>query len=391
VTGTGNPGAPPAGPDAVDAAIAAIYRAAAGLQPWVAALRDVEHLVDAWLVYVMSIDKRNGTIVFNYESGKAPPEGTLDYIRKYIRLDPRTAFLMSVPVLEPAACWDHFDEAFVATSPFYQDFLIPYGGRYTLGVKLADDAERVMVLGLHRGVRQVPFDTAERALVARLARHFAEGFRVHEEVSRAGQRSHIGFEIIDRMAQPIVLVDPNRRIAFANPAGKRVLARGDLFLPAGDYLSCADPDCDVRLMMALRSLVLAPQTAASAAAPPAERTSLRIRRKDDDRAVVATLIALRPQATMGSFGATPHALVTLYDSSASPDTDPFALAATFDFTPAEAKVASRIAAGLTIKEVAGELGLSSWTVRSHLDAMFGKTGTRRQADLVRVLLLTERL
>jgi DNA-binding CsgD family transcriptional regulator len=37
------------------------------------------------------------------------------------------------------------------------------------------------------------------------------------------------------------------------------------------------------------------------------------------------------------------------------------------------------------------LGPSSWTVRSQLDAVFAKTGTRRQPDLVRVLLLAEKL
>jgi len=339
----------------------------------------------------MSIGKRSGTILFNYEAGKAPPEGTLDYIRKYIHVDPRTAFLMSVPVLEPAACWDHFDDAFVAKSPFYQDFLIPYGGRYTLGVKLVEDDERVMVLGLHRGVRQQPFDAAERATIARLAGHFAEGFRLHEEISKAVQPSLIGLDILDRMAQPMLLVDPNRLLTFANAAGKRILERRDLLVSAKGYMTCAEPSCDAALMIALRELGLAPQNTIEPAEPPPERRSVRLRRRDDDRIVVATLTALRPRTTLGSFGATPHALLTLYDPASRPDADLFALAATFDLTPAEARVAVRIANGLSLKDAARDLGLSPWTVRSQLDSVFAKTGTRRQADLVRVLLLTEKL
>jgi hypothetical protein len=36
---------------------------------------------------------------------------------------------------EWANCHEHFDEAFVARSAFYQDFLIPHGGRYVSGTQ----------------------------------------------------------------------------------------------------------------------------------------------------------------------------------------------------------------------------------------------------------------
>jgi hypothetical protein len=40
---------------------------------------------------------------------------------------------------------------------------------------------------------------------------------------------------------------------------------------------------------------------------------------------------------------------------------------------------------------APEIGLSPWTVRSLLDAVFAKTGTPRQPDLGNVLLFAEKL
>jgi DNA-binding CsgD family transcriptional regulator len=52
----------------------------------------------------------------------------------------------------------------------------------------------------------------------------------------------------------------------------------------------------------------------------------------------------------------------------------------------EARIASRIAAGLRPESVAEEVGVQVNTVRMHLKRVFAKTGTRRQSELVRLLL-----
>jgi DNA-binding CsgD family transcriptional regulator len=57
----------------------------------------------------------------------------------------------------------------------------------------------------------------------------------------------------------------------------------------------------------------------------------------------------------------------------------------FDLTPAEARVARGIAAGKTIRDIAGEAGFALGTVRQQLKSVFGKTGVARQADLVGLL------
>jgi DNA-binding CsgD family transcriptional regulator len=54
-------------------------------------------------------------------------------------------------------------------------------------------------------------------------------------------------------------------------------------------------------------------------------------------------------------------------------------------TPAEARVASALLHGSTLGETARHLGITISTARSHLSRILGKTGTRRQADLLRVL------
>jgi DNA-binding CsgD family transcriptional regulator len=61
------------------------------------------------------------------------------------------------------------------------------------------------------------------------------------------------------------------------------------------------------------------------------------------------------------------------------------LRALFDLTPAEIKVAEEILHGHNTGKIAGSLGVTQETVRTHLKRIFMKTGVQSQAQLVSVL------
>ena len=58
----------------------------------------------------------------------------------------------------------------------------------------------------------------------------------------------------------------------------------------------------------------------------------------------------------------------------------------FGFTPREAEVATLLTEGHSLESLGNTFGIARNTVRIHLQALFRKTGTNRQADLVRSLL-----
>ena len=58
---------------------------------------------------------------------------------------------------------------------------------------------------------------------------------------------------------------------------------------------------------------------------------------------------------------------------------------TFRLTPAEARLAVHLASGASLTETADEFGVTHNTVRAQLRAIFDKTETHRQSDLVRLL------
>ncbi len=60
----------------------------------------------------------------------------------------------------------------------------------------------------------------------------------------------------------------------------------------------------------------------------------------------------------------------------------------FDLTPAESVVVERLVYGLSLQEIADTVGSTRNTVRNQLQIVFGKTGTNRQSDLIKLVLST---
>ena len=64
---------------------------------------------------------------------------------------------------------------------------------------------------------------------------------------------------------------------------------------------------------------------------------------------------------------------------------PEVIAKTFDLTPSELRVLVAIVEVGGVQETAEALGIAETTVKTHLRRVFAKTGTGRQADLVKLV------
>ncbi|MEU2033773.1 helix-turn-helix transcriptional regulator [Nocardia amamiensis] len=79
------------------------------------------------------------------------------------------------------------------------------------------------------------------------------------------------------------------------------------------------------------------------------------------------------------------ALVVIVDPDREAPEGPEALRQLYGLTAAEAHVAAAALRGEGLRPIAEELAVSVNTARTHLQHVFHKTGTHRQAELVRVL------
>jgi DNA-binding CsgD family transcriptional regulator len=80
-----------------------------------------------------------------------------------------------------------------------------------------------------------------------------------------------------------------------------------------------------------------------------------------------------------------RALLMIVDPGQHPQPSIAVLRQAYGLSPAEARLAAEIGKGRDLKEIAAGHGVSEGTVRAQLKAIFAKTDTHRQAELVALI------
>jgi DNA-binding CsgD family transcriptional regulator len=106
-------------------------------------------------------------------------------------------------------------------------------------------------------------------------------------------------------------------------------------------------------------------------------------RRREKSPVVLRVLPVHGAARTPFLGARALLTLTAIEPRAAPK--PALLARAFGLTPAEARLASIIAEGLNPERAAEELAISKVTARNQLGAIFAKTSTHRQSELVALL------
>jgi len=364
-----------------DAAVAAIYRAASGLEPWTDALGSLvsalEPLLGCQLVCV-SLASRG--IVFSHASLASPPEAEIEYVRAYHALDPRIPYLLGGKTGDWFFCQDHFDEAAASREPYYRDLLIPYGGRYSAAAKLHESEHETVLFAFLSRLGCGPFSDAKRRQIEAVGFHLREAVQIYLRNRQLAKAATMGSQLLERLPRAAFLVDADRRLTFANSRAEAMMQAGTPFLAASDRLRALDSALDAQLAEAVAGLARE-----AAERPVPSRRLVRLAGHGRAPAGAVCLTAFAPDSCMRAFGDLTQVLLTVHARGAAADADPALWEAAFDLTPAQARVAREIFLGRTPKEAARSLMISLATVKTHLLGLFEKTGTRRQAELVRTL------
>lgn len=372
-------------PDNFDQIVADMYRAAAGEVPWGQPFQGMVEAFQAWGVYLHGVRLADGAVVFGYEVGGFPPEAALEYLRRYHRDDPRMGLLVHLQPGQWTSCHDHFNEAWVARNAFYQDFLIPVGGRYCSGAKVYQDDELVVFLGIHRGVGSQPLGAAELGLASRFSSHLQIALGLWRRQRELLKVSLAGNALLDRLSQPVLLVDEQLQLHYKNGAAQRLLGGDTRLRESGSSLACADAAGTRALMLALRRIRLGGDASYKAVGEPEQRALVRVGDRTERLPLMLLMSALRPEENMGAFGPRSLALVIVHDPDAQRQVDPFIVAEAYQLTPAESAVAIGIAAGKTVREIAHAHRVVVATVRTQISSVLAKMGVRRQSEIAGTL------
>ena len=177
-------------------------------------------------------------------------------------------------------------------------------------------------------------------------------------------------------AEATIVLDNEGQVMTMSPHAESLLALADGLHVERRALKTRDPAATARLEGAIRSAIKSQSVGGAGG-------GVRLRRASggpDWLALVSPCARYLDHLPVR----TPAAIVRIVDAQTSAALLP-RHAELFDLTPREQSVASAMLAGHSLESLCGMLQISRNTAKAHLQALFRKTGTNRQSELVHLL------
>ncbi|WP_354684882.1 helix-turn-helix transcriptional regulator [Cupriavidus necator] len=359
-----------------DHLIGDLYEAALREDGFLEVFQNVAETLGANVFHMFSWDAmRNAPHLSIYTPDRDWDTVVRRYDQYYGALDPRRSFVEKAGIGNFVCCQDYLTDEDVARSEFFQDYQIPSGLRYLMGVRLARAGSDDILLGLLRANDRPPYTQNERAAAAGMAGHLQRAINLWRDARILHRDAALGNELMAQLGLAVFALDRRMRVVFANQAAEAML-RATMCLRLEHGRLAAGSAVENEAM----------QAAMARAEKTRKGESLALRTAAGLPPEIFLCIASLPAgATRTAFGDA-TLLVTARRRGTAPLVAAKALQQAFRLSAAEAAVAEALICGKTPDEYAAGAGVSLATVRTQLRAIFEKTCTRSQAEAVGAML-----
>ena len=351
-----------------------VYEAAVDMRGWAAAMIAIAGALGAAAMSLSIIDMADP------DGKRAPfviaPHTDPEWLRRY---DERWSMSnvvrergLALPVRAVYQFEDLMSRSEFENTPYYNEFFSPQHSDYGLFANVAKGPGAIAGIGFYRSRSAGHFERRGERLLSALAPHLQRAVALNLRLSRIEMQREGAAEMLNRCDHGAILVDIKARILFANAAAE-ILLRGGAGLRVKDGRLST---CSAAETAALRGMIAGDEDGIPGGL-------LTLRREDRSS---LTLLVFPLRSDTAWLAQRPAAIVFVKDPEASDLPSRGELRLLFGLTPAQAGLAREILQGDGIQAAAERLGISPATARTHLLEVFQKTGTSRQAELVRVLL-----
>jgi len=325
---------------------------------------------------------KNTDLSFGYNLDPAWAQAYADY---YQYLNPYLALPQSCgPDAGPVALLSGLiEDSVVEASEFFADYVVPQGVTVRNAIRvIANETEhRSTAIALHRSQANCAADMGSALeLCTYLLPHLRAAIELHDRLSSLEAHVALLERSLDRLPFGSIILTPGLRIKTVNARAEDILARNDGLSLSKGYL---------RAMVPAETKAMHHWMHKAAGLHPGDCACigghLRISRRERAVPYEAFIFPLFEQDSLSSRPDRGVAFLVT-DSEQGSDSPLVLLRQRYGLSPAEERVALLLMEGWDVKEIAESLQVSRETVRSQLKAIFRKTGTRRQGELISRIL-----
>jgi len=237
------------------------------------------------------------------------------------------------------------------------------------------------VVTVGRRYSEGDFRASEIRLFAALIPHLQRAVQLQLRLAAVDGPPAGSAELLNRLRQGVLLVDAAARVIFANSAAEIMLRAGAGVFLDRDRLRAETPG-ETQVLRRIIGDCAEPRDELGGAGG-------RLRLSRENRAPM-TVLVIPHRARMAWIDVVrPRAILFITDPEEATIIHREGLHQDFGLTPAEARFTGEVLKAGGLQATADRLGISLTTARTHLAHVFDKTGTRRQAELVRLILQSQ--
>ncbi|HSH43060.1 MAG TPA: helix-turn-helix transcriptional regulator [Arenicellales bacterium] len=361
-----------------------IHAVPLGSATWTQVLEQVARATGSRAATMVIQDRTSGELAGFHEHGIPAERGEV-YAEHYIYNDPRIEYAVQHRHKLTICDYDFITESQMDRHEYYAEFLAEGDFRYMGAVHLreleADGEFRSFTV--QRSPREGHPTPTQVELLVRLAPHVVQAARLERNLAVYDLQESLFDEFSRRLDAGILVCDAGADVVWRNDAAADYIGTGKPLHVHRGGLHAHAPAWTRYLRAAL-----AEACRALDGGPEAGR-AMRLPGGDDGRSTDVLISPLPVRDISGTLlmpRSKTYALVLLRRSPSKVSLPAVVLQQLYGLTPAEARLTADLAAGYSTAEVAERMRITRDTLRSYLKQVFMKTGARRQAELIAMVL-----
>ncbi len=358
-------------------AIATIYDAAIDRERWVEAVEKVARFIGCFAGALGAVDFLHGGLNLGVQWGY-PPEEWQRYLDETYHQNPLNAeaYRTGVGEVRLASTFDTYGE--FLRSDFYINWCRPLGIIDGIQSTIEKSASSIALLTCVRHVDAGPVDPADLRRAKLVLPHLRRAFLISRLIDLHATRADAFADAMDGLSTGVFFINPAGHLVHANAAGQAMLdAREPVMLSAGHLVTS-----EQAMLESVRQACAAALDETIIVEAPSVSVALTAQ---DGRHFTAHVLPLNSGARKRAVTSASTAVVFVREATVDIPAAIDAASRLYTFTPAESRVLTALVEVGSAAAIPGMLGVTKSTVQTHLEHLFEKTGTKRQAELVRLI------
>lgn len=359
-----------------------IYDAATDETLWPVALRGLTNLTQSQAATFWVLDGSHEPRLPTFVYVNFDPDFVAEYLEQSAPLDPTVQYLLAHPDRHIVHDGLVISEREKKRHPYYDWHCRRSDTHFRLVGQMCPAPAMHAGVALHRIRNAGAYDPAVIEQFGLLYRHVERALAIGFRLGKLGAVQQCTMELLDRSPTGVFILDARKHVVYMNRSASALCTSGDGIRLMGEGVVLARSGDNSRLQCLIAGAL------SKDCAPDTFRRGGMMAVRPSGKRPYSILVTPVGERYPALSALRPAVCILISDPERGPLLPVGRLRELFGLTAAEARLAALLAAGMDLRTAADELHITYGTARVRLSEIFHKTQTRRQAELVRILLTT---